>query len=394
MNMQPQFSPDMIALPIPALFLLVTIGFVVYIIRKSSVGTWLPSLLAVIVLLIAGGVSGLYMTRMKFEQQAVHQAKQEALEAEVRAREAELRAQKALEERLGSTEDVTVVPVELPEREDATREPVESEKKSTDPAKEDAGEDSSDIDPTETDDSSDTSKDASNGSESVDESADDDSDGETTKTNNATPDSESGANPTKDADTGSDEDSEEFALSPGAVSKLPDWAINGVPSEEATDSDEYIVVSSRKHAFPEDARNDALNKASALAVNYLRTHHTQLSGWRPSKQLILQYAVFRQVHLEEPPKYGRLKLPRHRYYFQVRLWDGLASKMQPSWQADVLNSRVAQLGLGFGFLTLIVGTVSTYLRMDSATNGNHRGKLKFAAIALVTTATAAVSLIS
>ena len=177
---------------------------------------------------------------------------------------------------------------------------------------------------------------------------------------------------------------------------LPEWVTTGKSVGEAPPhgNAEYVIVSSKKHAFSGDAFNEAVAEATRVATQYLYMQRPEMRGWRPDQQLMQQYAVYRNHHIEEPPKYGRLNISRHRYYLQVRLWPGLIEKMEPSWKAEVRNTRVAQLGLGFGFLTLIVGTASTYLRVDNATRGNHRGKLKAAAIATIATGAAVVSLIA
>ena len=53
------------------------------------------------------------------------------------------------------------------------------------------------------------------------------------------------------------------------------------------------------------------------------------------------------------------------------------------WREQIVERRLWTLGSLLGVFTLILGATATYLRLDAATSGAYRLRLKLATVALI-----------
>jgi hypothetical protein len=73
--------------------------------------------------------------------------------------------------------------------------------------------------------------------------------------------------------------------------------------------------------------------------------------------------------------------------YRAHLWfdfsPGLRDALHRRWEADTAERRLILLGSLLGLVTLMLGTAAGYFRLDDATGGAFRGRLKLAALAVV-----------
>jgi hypothetical protein len=68
-----------------------------------------------------------------------------------------------------------------------------------------------------------------------------------------------------------------------------------------------------------------------------------------------------------------------RYDFSPQLQDALSSH----WRGRTVEHRIGILGGMLGLVTLMLGTAAGYFRLDDATGGKYRRRLKLAAALVV-----------
>jgi hypothetical protein len=59
------------------------------------------------------------------------------------------------------------------------------------------------------------------------------------------------------------------------------------------------------------------------------------------------------------------------------------------WSQIRARSRLAQAGLGIGVIVLLLGTMFSYFKLDTATRGYYTGRLQFATAGTILTLVAA-----
>jgi len=77
---------------------------------------------------------------------------------------------------------------------------------------------------------------------------------------------------------------------------------------------------------------------------------------------------------------GKMYRAHFRYDFTPQLHDALSTH----WRGQTIEHRIGILGGMLGLVTLMLGTAAGYFRLDDATGGKYRGRLKLAAALVVT----------
>lgn len=147
---------------------------------------------------------------------------------------------------------------------------------------------------------------------------------------------------------------------------------------------QLITVQGKQFAEEPQARRDALDEAVALIrQDFEHTQRAEGSKWNLSPNLVREVAV-KDTWVEPILRStGVNEFSVYRVYHQVELSPQVREAVYTSWRSQVVESRVWTLGGLLGFLTLLVGTAATYLRIDTLTGGNYRRRLKLASVSLV-----------
>ena len=69
------------------------------------------------------------------------------------------------------------------------------------------------------------------------------------------------------------------------------------------------------------------------------------------------------------------------------------SRIIQQWQRSVINSRLWGVGTAVAAVLLVLATLFAYLKIDLASDGSYRGRLRFAAAAVILAVTAVGALL-
>jgi hypothetical protein len=84
----------------------------------------------------------------------------------------------------------------------------------------------------------------------------------------------------------------------------------------------------------------------------------------------------------------------YRVYWQVQSTPAVRDFFLASWRSRAQEQRLVQAGIGFGLLTLLFGSAAGYYRLDNATGGRYRGRLRLAAAAIAVAGGVATALLA
>ncbi|MEZ6054063.1 MAG: hypothetical protein R3C02_22145 [Planctomycetaceae bacterium] len=73
---------------------------------------------------------------------------------------------------------------------------------------------------------------------------------------------------------------------------------------------------------------------------------------------------------------GEFEEPVFTAYWHITEPENLDSQLFAAWRPEALKSRLWLFGGGMGLLTLLFGSMATYFRVDEATHGKYRNKLR------------------
>jgi hypothetical protein len=158
------------------------------------------------------------------------------------------------------------------------------------------------------------------------------------------------------------------------LTELPEWV-----SGSANDPDARIY-SSGLWVTTEEADQELARKLAPALSEYFWAQHPQATGWSPSEVLCAQSgAVARRCYESVPMQLiGEHSHTMHRAYWQVRHTPESARFLFDNWRPLAVQQRLVWLGGGVILLTLLCGAASAYFRIDAATAGRYRGRLRFA----------------
>jgi hypothetical protein len=145
----------------------------------------------------------------------------------------------------------------------------------------------------------------------------------------------------------------------------------------------WVVVESQQYAEVDRARQDVLEEAvRVVREDFQQTHNVQ-GDWKLPEALVQEHAV-RQEYVKEIARTTSLNpFLVYRVYYQVELSPTVRAEVFKNWRGQTVTSRLWMLGGLLGFVTLMLGTTATYLRLDAMTNGAYRRRLKLASVSLL-----------
>ncbi|VAX38506.1 hypothetical protein MNBD_PLANCTO02-3389, partial [hydrothermal vent metagenome] len=117
--------------------------------------------------------------------------------------------------------------------------------------------------------------------------------------------------------------------------------------------------------------------------------HFNKTTWRIPES-ILRQAIKKQYDETIQRSTENHKFKMHRLHGQVYItekelafaWRSIQKGLMQE-EKLIANENISYFGILLGMFTLLLGTIATYLRVDTLTNGTYRNRLRFAGTAVV-----------
>lgn len=163
-------------------------------------------------------------------------------------------------------------------------------------------------------------------------------------------------------------------------SEPPEWVDGG---EIDTESGRLVVVNSEQFPEKQLAEQDALEEAVRVVRADFGESYNVRGNWSLAPDLVRERAVKETWFERISRSTGQNRFYVYRAYQQVELSPEVRQAVWTSWRDQVVSRRLWILGGLLGFVTLMLGTAATYLRLDAVTGGNYRRRLKLASVSLL-----------
>jgi hypothetical protein len=162
---------------------------------------------------------------------------------------------------------------------------------------------------------------------------------------------------------------------------IPDWVKQ---KEEISENTRLVAVSGEIGATVAEAEEAARTAAVETVRNDFVTAFPQAKGWDAPARTVAATAIRRRFVEEVDRKTGSGTAFRvYRAYDQVELSPEVRKQIFPLWREEIVGRRILALGGLAALLTLTFGTLATYFRLDARTSGQHRRRLKLAAVSVI-----------
>jgi|GEM_PF-5693653 len=149
------------------------------------------------------------------------------------------------------------------------------------------------------------------------------------------------------------------------------------------DKDSYlVVVSSRGEDKLKSATEDAFNKAVKRIEAYYALENNSFGSIGITKEEVEK--VRKKEFIETIPQ-GKpgAEYNMHRVHWQIALTPELRESLVSRVQQNVSKSRIWTLSSILAVCTLLLFGFSSYLRLDTQTEGRYRNRLKFSAVSFM-----------
>jgi len=137
-----------------------------------------------------------------------------------------------------------------------------------------------------------------------------------------------------------------------------------------------------QHTFPAapevNTRGDLLEKIGDRLRGDLSLRNTPSPQFVGNPAWVRIGEVGREIHAERDPKLGEVVTVRYSVELTPQGWQALADEQR----VDRASSRMEFAARGVALLTLLLGVVAAYVRLDDWTKGYYSGRLFLAAAAL------------
>jgi hypothetical protein len=188
------------------------------------------------------------------------------------------------------------------------------------------------------------------------------------------------------------EESEEAVRSstpePGARSlepALPDWVTH--PPSTIENGVEQVLLTSKQYATEDEAREELEQLAELKVKEYFHRDHPYKGHWTlPANFVDVQsnHSLFPKQFVEPIDRtVGTHSFRVQRVHALLSLSPQVREDLYPKWREQIVGRRLWSLGGIAGMLTLVVGSIAGYLRLDAATKGSYRRRLKLATVSLI-----------
>lgn len=177
------------------------------------------------------------------------------------------------------------------------------------------------------------------------------------------------------------------------VREVPEWVQAPEQVDEERDTERFVLRSSR-YAEIEEAETELLGRLAPRAAEYLARGGLRLSPEQITRKELRRAAVLtRRLHEQFHVEVGAFNPPVYRVTWEVSLRPSVRESLGAAQRLAERHRRLWNLGGGFGLATLLLGTLAAYFRIDAATQGRYRRRLKVASSVVAATAAAATGLL-
>jgi hypothetical protein len=160
----------------------------------------------------------------------------------------------------------------------------------------------------------------------------------------------------------------------------PKWT-SGV---QTTDGRELICRSSQRFATLIEAEEQITTEALTLVKEHYKNEYPLAGDWQVPVELVNRYGVKDLVGEVMDKDFGNgFKDKMYRAHLRLDYSPELQNALHVSWRGQTARHRLLILGSIFGLVTLMLGTSAGYFKLDDATDGAYRRRLKLAAAALI-----------
>jgi hypothetical protein len=174
----------------------------------------------------------------------------------------------------------------------------------------------------------------------------------------------------------------------GSDEKLPEWTKAEIVDEGGR---KLVVVPGGFAGSEKEAEQDALEAARTVVGKAIQQADPKVGEWLPSAESVRADAVrltfVEKIHRKTVSTGTPFIV--YRAYHQVELSPNVFNQLVSNWKNEVLPARLEALGGVVALLTLTFATGAAYFRLDERTQGRYRGRLKLAAVAIISAGVAA-----
>lgn len=145
------------------------------------------------------------------------------------------------------------------------------------------------------------------------------------------------------------------------LTELPDWVKTSDTSAEVLPSQNEIILHSKRYATVQEAEAELRPIAAAMVHDYLAQRQSELRHASLSQDLILSSGALKEAVQVTYPLEGFEESVRQ-VHWKLNVDHDVQRTIQLAWQESELFRRLAYLGGGVGFLTLLSGVGAVLAR--------------------------------
>jgi uncharacterized membrane protein len=161
---------------------------------------------------------------------------------------------------------------------------------------------------------------------------------------------------------------------------LPEWV--GQP-DSVSDEAKLVSLSSQQYVTVEEAESELLAEAMLQIQKYFHKTYSYKGDWAFPEGLVEEHYLGEPYVEKTTGNTENATFEMVRVHRQLMLSPKVHEKLYPVWREQIVERRLWALGSLLGVFTLILGSTATYLRLDAATSGAYRLRLKLATVALI-----------
>ena len=161
---------------------------------------------------------------------------------------------------------------------------------------------------------------------------------------------------------------------------LPEWV--GQP-EVVSDERKLVSLSSQQYATVEEAEREVLREAEVRIQKDFEKTYPYKGSWVFPEEFVEKHYLSEPYVEKTTGNTENATFEMVRVHRRLTLSSAAHKKLYPVWREQIVERRLWTLGSLLGVFTLILGATATYLRLDAATSGAYRLRLKLATVALI-----------
>lgn len=184
--------------------------------------------------------------------------------------------------------------------------------------------------------------------------------------------------------TESEGDTSTAAVLTASAAKVPGWMDETPQFQEGTES---LVISSKQYSTVASAIDEIEELALMKIKEHFHRHYPYRGSWTIPPRVVdfrSNDDVFAERHIEQVErKMAGHMVDMYRAHALLKLSPQLRAELHPVWRDQIVEQRLWTLGGLVALVALSVASIAAYLRLDAATGGSYRRRLKLATVSLI-----------